>query len=61
MKKTKRSISDFEFFVVSSFLASHKEAFAMHCDGFDYYDDEGIDELIEELAGPEYTKAIKAF
>jgi hypothetical protein len=61
MEKPKRSISDSEFYMIASFLSSKKEEFAFYCDGFDYYDDEDIDNLIEEVAGPEYKEFLNKF
>jgi len=58
--KQKRSISDSEFFMITIFLSDYKGEFALHCDGFDSYNKLEIDLLINEVAGPKYTKALKA-
>jgi len=57
--KTNRRISDHEFFMIASFLVCQKKQFAIHCDAFEYYDDEDLDNLIKEVAGPEYDETLK--
>jgi hypothetical protein len=59
--KQKRSISDSEFYMIASFLSFKKKEFAFYCDAFDYYDDEDIDNLIAEVAGPEHKEFSRTF
>jgi len=58
--KKPKPITPLELDMIATFLAWRREDFIFHCDGFDAYSEEEVDEIIDKVSAHFFYKLKKS-